>query len=211
MVRHRPSLGLGLALVGLALFVLSLTALPWISANGEDVTLPDIHDALEGNGPAPAVPSTGTLPPQPGDLSGFRAAPAAPAQTATDGDYGYLETYSGGLWALVAAWLAVAAVFSTLVVPASQGARGLLGFLMSGLLGLAVCLVDDEGTIGPRVAAAFTVIVASWLHAAAVNQVFQGDGGPDPAYGVWASAAGLVLLFVGCLIGTRQERVPEGA
>ena len=78
-------------------------------------------------------------------------------------------------------------------------------------LATAFFLVDDEGTIGPRVAAAFTVIVASWMHAAAVNQVFQGDGGPDPAYGVWASAAGLVLLVVGCLIGTRQERVPEGA
>jgi hypothetical protein len=34
---------------------------------------------------------------------------------------------------------------------------------------------------------------------------------PDPAVGVWAGFAGLVLVLIGCVVGTRTERAPAPA
>jgi len=45
-------------------------------------------------------------------------------------------------------------------------------------------------------------------HGYAVYDLFGEDVAPDPALGVWAGVGGLVLVLVGCVMGTRTERLP---
>ena len=102
----------------------------------------------------------------------------------------------------------IAVVFATWAVPRSKSGRMVTGFLIAGVIGLAVNAADEEGTVGPRVSGALVTLLAGGLHAFAVLDLYGDDYAPDPAWGVWAGFAGLLLVLVGCVMGTRIDRSP---
>jgi hypothetical protein len=251
-VRHRAGVGLVLGAVGVLALVLSLTALPWVSAGGDEATFSDIRDAFDalddfgGVGGTPDPPDV-TVPPVDGSLPGGGSmgdpvspvpppgvrrqeppvgVPVTPPGAPDPGvpvspgdiepgppppaglDSEYLEAYVMAVWLVVVAMAALAVVFATWVVPRSRGGRMATGFLMAGVLGLAVNAVDGEGTVGPRVAGALVLLLCLGAHGAAVYDLFGEDLAPDPAWGVWVGIGGLVLALLGCVMGTRTERVP---
>jgi len=172
-------MGLVIGLIGLALLLASLTALPWVSSGGEDATFSDIRDAFDQS------PSSSTV--------------------ATD----YIETYAaGGAW-IVVGLAAMAVLFTTWVVPSSKAGRVGTGLLVGGLLGVVVNAVDDKGTFGPRISGVAAAGLCLLMHGYAVNDLFNDDFAPDPAWGAWAGIVGVVLVGVSCLVGTRTERVPS--
>lgn len=177
-VRHRPGPGAVVAALGLLLFFMSLNGLPWISANGQEVNFPDIRDAFDSGAP----------------LGGSR------------GDY--LEVYAEWLWIGVLLFVAGAVVVSTLLVPASAAGRAVVGFLAFGVVGAIVMAVDKEGTAGPKICGVLMTVAAGGAHAIAVFTLFEDAQGVDPAYGVWAGVAGLAVVMIGCVMGTRVERLP---
>jgi hypothetical protein len=83
----------------------------------------------------------------------------------------------------------------------------LTGFFMAGMIGVGLNAADDEGSVAPKLCGALMTLVAAGLHGAAIWSLFSGEFAPDPATGVWAGVAGLVIVFVGCIVGTRRERV----
>ena len=179
LVRHRPGAGLVLGLIGLALLLASLTALPWISSGGEDATFSDIRDALD------EAPSSNSV--------------------ATD----YIETYAaGGAW-IVMGLAVIAVLFTTWAVPRSKAGRICTGLLVAGLIGVAANAADDKGTFGPRISGTVAAGLCLLMHGYAVNDLFNDDFMPDPAWGAWAGVVGVVLVGVGCLVGTRIERMPS--
>lgn len=175
-IRHRPSAGAVVAAVGLLLFVMSLFGLPWVEANGESVNFPDIREALaDGVGPG-----------------------------GTSGDY--LEFYSEWIWIVGLVLVTTAVVFSTIIVPTNPGVRAILGFLTLGFVGAVVMAIDKDGTSGPKTCGLLATLAVACLHGLAVQQLFYADDfGADPAYGVWAGFAGLAVVLVGCVMGTRTE------
>jgi hypothetical protein len=44
-----------------------------------------------------------------------------------------------------------------------------------------------------------------------VFDLFGKELAPDPAVGVWAGCAGLVLVLIGCVVAARTERAPAPA
>jgi len=159
----------------------------------------------------PSIPGGGGIgnPVSPPSFPQFRAtdaAPAVPAAASTKGDY--LKTYAKGLWILVLVWTGFAVLFATLWVPGSTGARAVIGFLMAGVIGLVVGIVDEDGTVSMRVIGALATVVAAVLHFAAVQDLFPSHGGPSWGLGLWASLAGFLLIFAGCAVGTQQTRYP---
>jgi hypothetical protein len=245
VVRHRPGGGLVLGLIGAIALLLSFTALPWVSAGGEDVTFPDIRDAFEAiddldSGGSVDVPDV-TVPPSvdEGDVSGggplgpvvtppgMPVSPedtvpgesplgpvvspddlGTPVQAAGGDETEFVEIYAKGLWVVVAVMTVVAVVLSTWLVPRSRGGRVVSGFLMAGIVGMAVNLADEEGTVGPRVSAALVVLLCLGVHGYALIDLYGDTFAPDAAWGVWAGVAGLVVALIGCVMGTRIERVP---
>jgi hypothetical protein len=175
-VRRLPGVGAIVAIVGLLVFILSLTAFPWVSGAGQDVTLLEIGDTFEDAGQV-------------------------------DDEYLYLEAYATWLWLGVAAYLALGVLFSTLVVPASYGLRIVLGFLLGGVVGLLVNAVDREGSVGPRVMGALVTLGVAGAHGFAVYKVFDGVDDPQYGWGIYAGFGGLLLVLVGCVIGTRADRL----
>jgi hypothetical protein len=230
-LRHRPGAGLIVGLVGLALLVASLAGLPWISVGGEDATLRDIGDAYSaldgldaGDGgifappdvtaPDVSVPDI-TLPDgsSPDDgLGPVVTPPGTVDDTYTPPSSADLEPfhelYAKGLCWAVAVWAALALVVAALWVPRGKGGRMGLGFVVGGLVGLVANALDEQGRVGPRVTGAFVAVVCLAAHAAAAMEIFGEDGAPDPAIGVWAGGVGLLLVVVGCAIGTRTEESP---
>jgi hypothetical protein len=234
VVRHRPGFGLVLGLAGAIALVVSLTMLPWISEGGEDASFSDIREIYEnvddltespltggaGSTPAPTTPPGSSLdptatsvPPDGGGSLGQPVAPSIPtadevADTAeTTGKNAYLEFYTKWGWIGVLVALSVAVLFTTLVVPSNKAGRMLTGFLMAGFIGLGLNAADDEGGVAPKICGALATLVAAGLHGAAIWALFSEDLAPDPAVGVWAGAGGLAIVFVGCIVGTRRERV----
>lgn len=177
-IRHRPSLGAIVAGIGLLLVLLGVSGLPWATVAEEDVTRSDIQKTYEGQLEA--------------ELE----------------DVDFLGEYTQWMWIVGLALLAVAVLFSTLVVPSSKGVRVVIGLLTGGLIGLAVNAVDDEGTFGPRVTAALNVLCVAMLHGFALFLFFDEfqDFEPDTGTGVWAALAGFALVLLGCVLGTRLER-----
>lgn len=236
-MRHRPGIGLALGLAGIALLLLSYAALPWASAMGEDANFSDIRDAYSrssddtipygGGGedgqdvdptdiipppltpPPPVEPSPvglqqqdPGLPPSPGgDLT-----PQAPTASSSDNDF--MEVYVEALWYGVIAMALVAVVFATWIVPRSHGLRIVTGFLSAGVLGLLINAADADGRVGPRVSGAIVALMCLGVYGYALSILFGEEFSPDPAIGAWAGAAGLVLVVVGCITGTRTDRVP---
>lgn len=176
-VGHRPGPGAIVAVVGLLLFFLAVTALPWASAGDQDATRSDFQEAYE-------------------------AAQDAGAEFEDE----YLGIYAKWLWILMLVFLGVAVLFSTLVVPSSKAGRLVIGFLTGGVVGLVLNAIDDDGRVGPRVTAALQVILVSVIHGIAMFMIFDGPNEPDPAIGIWAGFAGLAVVLFGCVIGTRVER-----
>ena len=216
-------------LIGLALLVASLAALPWISAGGEDATLRDIGDAYSaldgldvGDGGIFAPPEVSlpevTVPDgsSPDDGLGPVVTPPGLPGPAEDtytpppgGDTEpFHELYAKGLCWAVAVWAGLALVAAALWVPGGKGGRIGLGFVVGGLVGLLANVLDDRGRAGPRVTGAFVAAVCLAAHSIAVMGIFGEEGAPDPAIGAGAGALGLVLVFVGCVIGTRTEPAP---
>jgi hypothetical protein len=229
VLRHRPGAGLVIGLVGLVAFLASVTFLPWVSGRGEDVTFGDIREVFDqvddlGVGvsdttTATTLPPDLTLPPEasvPADdslgpvVSPFDdlGTPVSPSAPIGNDEFDFMEFYAKGLWILVAVMAVLAVVFSTAFVPRSRGARAVTGFLLAGMLGLAVALADDEGSVGPRVCGALVTLLCLGAHGFALIELFGDEFAPDPAYGVWAGVGGLVAVLVGCVMGTRTERVP---
>lgn len=163
--------------LGLLVFLLAVTALPWATAGDQDITRSDIQEAYE-------------------------EAEDAGVEFGDD----YLGMYAQWIWMASSGSLAVAVLFSTLVVPSSKAGRIVIGFLMGGLVGLVLNAVDDDGTVGPRVTAALMVILVAVGHGIAQFTMFDGPNEPDPGLGIWAGMAGLLLVLLGCVIGTRVER-----
>jgi len=108
-------------------------------------------------------------------------------------------------------WAAVGLVFSAWVVPTGQAARLVVWGLTLGVVGLLVNGLDREGRVGPRLCGALMALTSLVVHAAAANDFFGEDLAPDPALGVWVGGTGLLLVAVGCIVGTRDERVPAWA
>jgi hypothetical protein len=230
-LRHRPGAGLIVGLVGLALLVASLAGLPWISVGGEDATLRDIGDAYSaldgldvGDGgifappdvtaPDASVPDI-TLPDgsSPDDgLGPVVTPPGTVDDTYTPPSSGDLEPfhelYAKGLCWAVAVWAALALVVAALWVPRGKGGRMGLGFVVGGLVGLVANALDERGRVGPRVTGAFVAVVCLAAHTVAAMEMFGEDGAPDPAIGVWAGVVGLLLVVVGCAVGTRTDEAP---
>jgi hypothetical protein len=195
--------GLGslFGVAGLALFVLSLTSLPWARAGGVDMSLPDIREAFATIGDLPSdtgtattttltVPST--LPegiPSPGDVQGavedqVRDAATDAANAAVDSAKGtYLELYSKTIWLFAAIAIGLAVLFATILAPTSFALKLILGF--------------------QRMGSAVTVLVGI-LHGVALWVVFSGSPAPTPALGTYAGIAGLLFVLVGCILGPRK-------
>ncbi|HET6954538.1 MAG TPA: hypothetical protein VFI47_29510, partial [Acidimicrobiales bacterium] len=222
VVRHRPGIGLIVGLLGLLGIVLAHTSLPWISEDGVEVTFSDIRDAFAGDGggapsgatptvtvPEVSLPPGVTLPPGAPPAGQVVTPPAAPAGSAGD-ELEYLERYAGWVWYVVLGLGLTAVLSGTLLVPRDRAARVATGFLAGGLLGAVASLADRDGEVAHRVAGAFGAIGAGTLCGFAVADVFPDKGGPSPAAGVWAGIGGLLLVLLGCVLGTRTERVPAG-
>jgi hypothetical protein len=116
----------------------------------------------------------------------------------------YLDAFGTWGWIAVIAVASVAVLFSTLLVPASHGGRMGTGFLTAGILGLLINAVDRRGSVGPRLSGALGALVAGAYFGGAGAALYGGEFAPDMAIGWWAGVAGLALVFVGCLIGTRR-------
>jgi hypothetical protein len=246
-IRHRPGVGLALGLLGLALLILSHTALPWYSidlpdGSSESVTLSkigddlnDLHDTVVNGGlsqpesdPTATVPET--IPPltdsdgnpigvpvtpplgDPSDPGGI-GTPVSPVGGAAevDEDYAFLRYYANGSWIMLVVGGTFAVVFACWFVPRSRGGRGVTGFLMFGIFGLIINLVDEKGAVGSRIAAVANLLVCTALYGAAVVKVFNHDGSPGWGPAIYLGAVSLLLMLVGCAIGTRRETVPGPA
>jgi hypothetical protein len=186
VVRHRPGIGLALGLVGIAMLLLSYFALPWASGGGVEADFSDIRDVYS-------------------QTSDYGVPVSA---SASDTNAEFMELYVEVIWYGIVAMAIVAVVFATWLVPRSRGVRGVIGFLVGGVLGLVINIVDEHGKVGPRLTGALLGLVCLAVHGYALSIVFGEDYSPDPAIGVWSGAAGLVVVIVGCLVGTRSERVP---
>lgn len=190
------------ALVGIGgavCFMAALVVLPWFTAEGRDVTLPDMRSAftvaetdpdalLPGTTGDPSLdPSDGVpTPDQVGEIveQQARAAAADAAADAIDsGKSRYLEIYTDTLWMVLAGGVALAAVFSTVLSPRSFALSMVLGFR--------------------RLGGAVTVL-AGLAHGAALWIVFTGAGAPSPAPGVWVGVGGLGAVLLGCIIGPKR-------
>jgi multidrug transporter EmrE-like cation transporter len=80
-----------------------------------------------------------------------------------------------------------------------------------GFVGAVVMAIDKEGTNGPKTCGLLATLAVAGIHGLAVQQMFYAnDIGVDPAYGVWAGFAGLGVVIVGCVMGTRTEHLPAG-
>jgi hypothetical protein len=55
------------------------------------------------------------------------------------------------------------------------------------------------------------VLIGTLLYGAAVVKVFNHDGSPGYGPAIYVGACGLLLMLVGCAIGTRRESVPGPA
>lgn len=177
-VRHRPGLGAIVAIVGFLVFMFGVAGMPWASVEDEGVTRSDIQDDYERK------------------------------QDAGLDNVDFLGEYAEWIWIAGLGVLGLAVLTSTLVVPSSKGARVVLGLLGGGLIGLVVNAVDDEGTFGPRVTAALMTVGVAALHAFSMFLVFEGypELELDPAAGMWTAFAGLTVVLLGCVLGTRIER-----
>ncbi len=206
------------------MLLLSLTALPWVSAGGEEATFSDIRDAFDavddldgGESFDPPDITTPTVGRSAGQGGGSPAGPVPVSSfgvrqqeppAAGSSETEFVEIYAEALWMAVVGAAVIAVVFATGIVPSSKGGRLLTGFLMAGVLGLAVNAADDDGSVGPRVSGALVALLCLGVHGYAVFDLFGDELAPDPAWGVWAGVAGLVLVLIGCVMGTRTERVP---
>lgn len=177
-VRHRPGPGAVVAAVGLLMVLMALFGLPWISGGGQDVSFPDIREAISDN---------------PIDAGG------------TSGDY--IEFYADGFWVAGVALAVGAGVTATLLVPSSAPARMVIGFLTGGLLGVILMAADKDGRVAPKLCGAFLLLGSFVCHGLAIHELFDGTG-TSPAYGVWFGAVGHAVLLVGCFMGTRIEQPP---
>jgi hypothetical protein len=212
-VRHRPGPGLLMGAIGVLLMVLSLTALPWVSAGGEDATFSDIRDAFDavddyyGAGAVTAGPALPRVQQQ--ELPPVGEPAPVPTPTAVDPPSNdFIEIYADMGWIVELAILVMAVVFATWLVPASKSGRMVTGFITAGIVGLAVNAADNEGSVGPRVCGALAALMGIGLHAFALLDLFGDEYAPDPAWGVWAGVLGLLLVLTGCCMGTRVERGP---
>jgi hypothetical protein len=219
-VRHRPGPGLALGLAGLVLLLLSLTVLPWVSEGGEDASFGDIRDAFDaaddyGTSVEPAMSGVRQqeLPPigepvEPPIPEYTVPEYPTPSPSATSSETDFIELYVDLLWISVVVMGAVAVLFATWAVPRSKSGRMVTGFLIAGVVGLAINAADEEGTVGPRVSGALVTLLAGGLHTFAVFDMYGDDYAPDPAWGVWAGFVGLLLVLIGCVMGTRIDRSP---
>jgi hypothetical protein len=180
-VRHKPGVGLWVALVGVAMFLVSFMGPAWVEAGDQELNFSDLRDMVEPEGFAEAS------------------------------DLEFFAIYAEWMWIVVLLVLTVAVVFSTLYVPSSKAARVVIGFLTGGMLGLIVHVVDDEGTFAPRVTGALSTIGVAAVHALAVLQLLANDSEPDPGIGIWLGFAGLLVVLFGCVLGTRTERFPASS
>lgn len=178
-LRRRPGAGLLIGAAGLLLFVLSLTVLDFAQRpTGEGLTIDELRRLFI-------------------DMRGWpRGQP-------------WFTAYVRGLCWFGLAWVAVALVFSTFVVPAGQAARLVVWGLLLGVVGLVAAGLDREGRVAPRLCGAAIALAALALHVGSANDYFGEELSPaDPGPAVWAGAVGLLLVAVGCAVGTRDERVP---
>lgn len=196
-------LGALVGLLGLAGFLASLLVLPWFEAAGQEVTFADIRTAYEvpatdpddllpddgdaGSQPPPTgdgqVPDAGEVAEAVEDVARDAAAEAA-AGVIDTGKTRYLELYAERLWLAAAVGVALAVLFSTVLAPKSTLVGLILGFRrLSGVV----------------------VVLAAIAHGVAVWIVFSGDGGPSPAFGVWAGVGGLALVLLGCILGPKRS------
>ena len=104
-------------------------------------------------------------------------------------------------------WAALAMAFAALFVPAGYGGRIATGFLVLGVIGALINLADRRGSVGPRLCGALATLAVGAAFGVGVSILFDGDFAPSIGYGVWVGAAGLGLVLVACLMGTRRAPV----
>jgi hypothetical protein len=207
--------------------LLSFTVLPWVSEGGEDASFGDIRDAFDAADDFEVYGDSGDL----GDpgMSGVRQQepppigppvsppipeytvpeyPSTPPASSSGSETDFIELYVHVLWIAVVVMGAVAVLFATWTVPGSKSGRIIVGFLIAGVVGLAINAADEDGAVGPRVSGALVTLLAGGLHTFAVLDLFGDDYAPDLAWGVWAGFGGLLLMLIGCVMGTRIDRSP---
>jgi peptidoglycan/LPS O-acetylase OafA/YrhL len=121
----------------------------------------------------------------------------------------YIDAFASYGWIAVIVWAALATIFTALFVPAGYGGRIATGFLVLGVLGALINLADRRGSVGPRLTGAIATLAGAAAFGVGVSILFDGDFAPSIGYGVWVGAAGLGLVLLACLIGTR--RTPAAA
>jgi hypothetical protein len=182
VVRHRPGAGLVVGLAGLLLMLLSFVALPWVSQNGQDVSLLDIRDRFEGIDP-----------------------PSEIAYVVAYARWVWIVVLA---LAALAVLTSAALVPSS---KGARIAIGCVAFGVLGLIGIGIGVLanafDERGVVGPRIGAGFLALGAIALHTGAYIDLFTGQGAPDAAFGMWAGFLGLALVVTGCMMGTRTEPV----
>lgn len=192
-VKNLPGVGAAIAVVGLLLFLFATLSMDWIDFGG--VTTMDLSEAQET---------------------------AADYQTASDEDTIFIgfDVYGSWLWMVVAAYLTAVVFFATVMNPPSPGARAFIWCVLMlpslglvGLIGL-INMADENGRLVPRILGPLAMIGPSLALGFVWVSTIVEERGPlefktaDFENGFWMSWAGLLVIAVGCAVGTRS--VPAG-
>lgn len=177
-VVNKPGVGVAIGLIGLAMFILAVVALPWVAGvdGGEDAKLDDFSDM--------------------------------PEEVAEASDAEVISAYADGLWIAVAVGLTICVVTSTLAVPQSQGGRVALGVITAGLLGLLHLAdrrgTWAHRVCGAVATCAYGLLHA--VAVADVFTVEGESSGLDAGAGILVGFLGLLVILAGCIVGTRAEK-----
>lgn len=177
-MKNLPGIGAAIAVVGLLLFLFATHSMDWIDAPGLSLDLGEFQDVAE-------------------DADAYLGA----------------EWYGSWLWAVTFIYIVVVAVFSTVLNPPNKGARIAMWFLVVGLISL-VNLSDEEGRVAPRILGPLSLVFPALVLTFVWLSTTLGDYGtsvPEPktgdmGMGLWMSYLGVVIVAVGCAVGTRTVR-----
>lgn len=188
--RNLPGIGAAIAAVGLILFLVATHSMDWIEADGGfALDLGEFHDAAD----------------------------AAESSPFSDDDFFLIgaKVYGSWLWLATFGYLAAVATLATVFNPPNKGARAALwsllllpAFGILGLLGL-INLADEQGNVAPRIMGALGALGASFsLVFVWISTIVEDRNGinfktADLGMGFWMSWASLLIVAVGCAIGTR--------
>lgn len=192
--RQLPGIGVAVAALGVLMLFFASTSMNWIDVSeersgapgGVSMDLSEARDMAEFNETMPI-----------------------------------LEWYGNTGWILVFLYVLATAVFATLLNPSHKGARSAIWavlyipFPFAPVLGAGlgfINLADDDGRVAPRILGASAMVapafplVMVWID---LLNDFDSDfdsaglASQDIGMGLWVSMAALVVVMIGCGLGTR--------